>query len=35
MIARGFVRPAAWQLLHRVSCVDEVFALLQRGPQSL
>jgi uncharacterized protein (TIGR00730 family) len=28
MTERGFVRPAAWQRLHRVSCVDEAFALI-------
>jgi uncharacterized protein (TIGR00730 family) len=28
MIERGFVRPAAWQRLHRVSSVETAFALL-------
>lgn len=28
MIERGFVRPAAWQRLHRVSDVEAAFALL-------
>ncbi|MDQ1720325.1 MAG: hypothetical protein QOI26_59 [Pseudonocardiales bacterium] len=28
MIERGFVRPAAWQQLHRVTCVDAAFALV-------
>lgn len=28
MIERGFVRPAAWQRLHRVDCVEAAFALV-------
>lgn len=29
MIEAGFVRQAAWQLLHRVGSVDEAFALIE------
>jgi len=29
MIGAGFVREAAWQLLHRVTSVDEAFALIE------
>jgi hypothetical protein len=28
MVERGFVRPAAWQQLHRVTCLDAAFALI-------
>jgi uncharacterized protein (TIGR00730 family) len=32
MIERGFVRPAAWQGLHRVAGVAEAFALIEAEP---
>jgi len=28
LVERGFVRPAAWQQLHRVTCLDAAFALI-------
>jgi uncharacterized protein (TIGR00730 family) len=30
LVARNFVRPAAWEQLHRVDRVDEAFALINR-----